>query len=327
MLLSVPESLAGVRLQDFLQSAFAGVDHAALRRLVQAGSVRVNRMEPEGDPRLFPYDQVEVRANDGDLPRHKKAKSAPKPTLSLEVLFESATCLVVHKPAGLVVVPDRTGEEDSVHAHLPGLRAGEDLRIVHRLDRDTSGCLALAKGLEAAQHFDEAFRGRTVHKHYVALAQGLLLRDEQVVDHAIGEDAQRPGRMRASRRSKPGFKAARTIVRVRERFLHHTLVDLEPETGRSHQLRVHLQAIGHPIAGDLDYGGEPLLLSRWKRRYKLRTGVAERPLLARMFLHAERLEFADLDGTAVHVTAPLPNDLQKALRRVSEFSAGRDERR
>ena len=102
------------------------------------------------------------------------------------------------------------------------------------------------------------------------------------------------------------------------RFVSHTLVELEPETGRSHQLRVHLQAIGHPIAGDEDYGGEPLLLSRWKRRYKLRTGVVERPLLERMFLHAERLAFVDLDGTAVEVEAPMPDDLQKALRKVAE---------
>lgn len=325
MPLQVPEDLAGVRLQDFLHGAFPDVDRAALRRLVREGRVRVNRMEPEGDPRLFPYDQVEVRADVDELPVHRKGKA--KAVAPIEVLHESATCLVVHKPAGLCVVPDRTGEEDSVHARLPELRPDADLRIVHRLDRDTSGCLLLGKGVEAARHFDEAFRERTVKKRYVALAQGALLRDEQVVDHSIGEDGRRPGLMLAKRGKKPGFKPAKTIVRVRERFVSHTLVELEPETGRSHQLRVHLQAIGHPIAGDEDYGGEPLLLSRWKRRYKLRTGVVERPLLERMFLHAERLAFVDLDGTAVEVEAPMPDDLQKALRKVADFGAMRDERR
>jgi 23S rRNA-/tRNA-specific pseudouridylate synthase len=117
----------------------------------------------------------------------------------------------------------------------------------------------------------------------------------------------------AAAEERPGFRAAHTEVRCREAFADFALLELRPSTGRGHQLRVHLQSVGHPIVGDAAYGGEPLLLSRLKPRYKQKKGLAERPLLARMFLHAERIEFADVDGKEVAVEAPLPQDLSVAL--------------
>ena len=122
---------------------------------------------------------------------------------------------------------------------------------------------------------------------------------------------------------KKGGREAHTEVEVRARFRRHALLALRPTTGRGHQLRVHLQALGHPIVGDEDYGGERLLLSRLKPDYKQRTGVDERPLLHRMFLHAERVQFQDIDGVDVDAAAPLPEDLAVALRQVEKYASAR----
>jgi 23S rRNA pseudouridine955/2504/2580 synthase len=249
------------------------------------------------------------------------------------VLFESDSALVVDKPEGLVTVPDRSGRETGVHGRLLALRPGQDLRIVHRLDRDTSGCLILAKGLAAARHFDAQFRARAVHKRYAALVLGVFATPEQRVELYVGPHPGRPGKVATSARPRAGFADAATRVRIVASWPMHTLVHLWPETGRTHQLRAHLAAIGHPIVADIDYGGPPLLLSQLKRGYKLRTGRAEQPLLRRMFLHCEHVEFTDLDGTPVAVDAPLPDDLSSALTsvdrtsvRVGDQVAGRGER-
>lgn len=215
-------------------------------------------------------------------------------------------------------MPDRSGRESGVHGMLKVLRPDEDLRIVHRLDRNTSGCLILAKGLEAARHLDTEFRERRVHKVYSALVTGVPSLDEQQVDAWLGPDRRRPGLVVASDRERSGFREAHTSVVVRQRFARHALLELRPTTGRGHQLRVHLQSIGHPIVCDEDYGGERLLLSRLKAAYKKRAGVEERPLLRRMFLHAECVAFCDVAGNDVTAQAPLPEDLAVALRHVEK---------
>jgi 23S rRNA pseudouridine955/2504/2580 synthase len=220
-------------------------------------------------------------------------------------------------------VPDRSGRDRGLHGLLTELRPDADLRIVHRLDRDTSGCLLLGKGLAAAQHFDAQFQAGLVQKTYVALVQGVPARDEFTIEAWLGPDRRRPGKVVASRTEQPGFRAAHTLVRCRATFAGHALLELQPTTGRSHQLRVHLQSVGHPIVGDADYGGEELLLSRLKPGYKLRKGVAERPLTPRMFLHAERLSFRDLDGSAVAVETPLPEDLAVAKKQLEAFGERR----
>jgi RluA family pseudouridine synthase len=261
------------------------------------------------DRGLHGGDVVQVAA--GRVPNPRPAERIA----ALPVVFESAGCLVVHKPAGITTVPDRAGSLASVHARLEELRPGADLRIVHRLDRDTSGCLILAKGLAAAQHFDRQFRDGWVHKTYTALVHGVPAAGF-AVDAWLEPDPRRPGKMVASAMAGPGRKEAHTDVRRTVAFARHALLELRPTTGRSHQLRVHLQFAGHPIVGDADYGGAPLLLSQLKPGYKLRKGVAERPLTPRMFLHAGRIAFHDLDGTTVDVDSPLPEDLTLALRKL-----------
>ena len=302
--------------------SYPSVDRAVLRQLEGRGLVVVNGMPPARNGRLLPFDYIEVRVPMSELPANRGAASKSE-ARELVVLHETAHTLVIDKPAGEVTVPDRTGEQSGIHGRLLELRPGQDLRIVHRLDRDTSGCLILAKGADAARHFDRLFRDQLVHKCYVALVHGKVARVEQEIDHLLGPDPRRKGKVLAATKERDGSREAKTIARVREAFAQHTLMELQPKTGRTHQIRVHLQAIGHSIVGDEDYGGLPLLLSQLKRVYKLRTGLHERPLLARMFLHSERIAFPDVDGMQIEVQAPLPVDLQRALSKVANFGAAR----
>jgi len=325
LVLVVEDDLRGVQLVDLLARELPKAHHAALRQLIGSGSVRVNGEVCLSSRRLRRGDVVTVEA--AAVPQF-----APPPTAALPtVLYASAAAMVVQKPAGMTVVPDRSGKERGLHGLLPQLRPGGDLRVVHRLDRDTSGCLLLADGLEAARHFDRQFRDGAVAKVYLGLVQGVPSADEFSITAWLGPDPARPGKVISSAVERKGFRAAHTDVRVRTRYGRGALLELRPRTGRGHQLRVHLQSVGLSLAGDRDYGGEPLLLSAWKRGYKLRAGVAERPLLERMFLHALSLSFDDpADDPAVHaaplrvtVEAPLPDDLAMALQKLERFDESR----
>ncbi|MBL8753733.1 MAG: RluA family pseudouridine synthase [Planctomycetes bacterium] len=310
--LVVDDAFRGIRLLDFLARELPGCHPVDLRRIVKGGAVSVNGEDCLADRGMRGGDVVQVVASQVPKPRPSGKDGG------LEVLFESSTCLVVHKPPGLTTVPDRLGAHASVHAALPGLRPDADLRIVHRLDRDTSGCLVLGKGLAAAQHFDRLFRDGEVQKTYTALVHGVP-GETFSIDAWLGPDPRRPGKVVASATALPGSKEAHTDVVRTAAFARHALLALRPTTGRSHQLRVHLQWAGYPIVGDADYGGAPLLLSQLKPGYKLRPGVVERSLTPRMFLHAGRIAFHDLDGTPVDAEAPLPEDLTLALHKLEAF--------
>lgn len=321
--LVVERELAGVRLQDLLARSWPRVHRAALRQLVASGEVSVNGEACVSDRRLRVGDVVLLAGPPETIPARPSGASMGRGVMELPVLAETGSALVVAKPAGTPSVPSRHGKEPGVHGLLAQLRPKDDLRIVHRLDRDTSGCLVLAKGLAAARHFDVQFRERRVHKTYLALVGGVPHRDRFEVSKWLGPDRGRPGMVRVVAEGKKGGRAAHTEVEVARRFRRHALLTLHPTTGRGHQLRVHLQSVGHPIVGDEDYGGERLLLSRLKPDYKQRTGVDERALLQRMFLHAERVRLLDIDGVEVDVTAPLPEDLTVALRHVEKHASAR----
>ena len=304
-----------MRLGDFLQRELGDVHRLAVRQLLGDGAVAVNGATCTSDRRLRTGDVVSVLRQPDRRPVQAEHPVAAQ---DLRVLLETDSALVIAKPPALPTVPDRSGRDGGVHALLPALRPGADLRIVHRLDRDTSGCLLLAKGLAAARHFDAAFRAHEVHKTYVALVQGVPTADEFPIDAWLGPDKRRPGKVVASADERPGFRSAHTKVVVQQRFERHALLALHPTTGRGHQLRVHLQSVGHPIVADLDYGGERPLLSQWKRGYKQRPGTVERPLLERLFLHAQRLVGRDLDGRELDAEAPLPDDLTIVLRHLTK---------
>ena len=317
--LVVERELAGIKLSDLLARHQPGSHPVDLRRLIAGGQISVNGEVCITDRRMRVGEVVLIAAGVPQRPGRKVAASGLPP-----ILAETSSAIVVSKPAGVPSVPARSGREPGVHGLLQRLRPDDDLRIVHRLDRDTSGCLILAKGLAAARHFDAAFRNREVRKTYVALVDGVPVFADRTVDAWLGPDRRRPGKVVASPTPRTGFRAAHTAIAVRSRYRRHALLELAPTTGRGHQLRVHLQSIGHPIVGDVDYGGRVLKLSDFKANYKRRPGVDERPLVKRMFLHAERVRFVDVDGAAIAVTAALPEDLAVALRQLDKFSRAAD---
>ena len=321
--LTVPAETEGVRLQDFLETEWPDVDRAFLRRLVADGGVRVNYQESDLRQKLHEGDVVWFELPDGvdELPVHRaRRRDASEPVP--RVLAENDWCVVVDKPARLPTLPDRAGRSQGVYGQLTELRPADDLRVAHRLDRDTSGCLVLARSLEAARWLDEQFRGGTVQKTYVALVEGVVGRERFAVQRALGPDRRRPGKVRVAAPDSRGARDAHTDVEVAERFRGHTLLTVHPRTGRGHQIRVHLQSVGHPIVADVDYGATgPLLLSAIKPGYKARRGTAETPLLERMFLHAARIEVPMPDGSVFAVDAPLPDELARALGKLRRFAA------
>jgi RluA family pseudouridine synthase len=243
------------------------------------------------------------------------------------VVFADASLLVLDKPAGLLVAPDRW---DRARANLSALlrasiAAGapwcKALKVTyaanaHRIDADTSGLLVCALNREALSSLVEQFRGRTVDKQYLAIVHGAPSEDAFAVDLPIRPDDRYPGLVRTGRSAG---KAALTRFEVVERYRGYALVRARPETGRQHQVRVHLKAAGHSIVGDADYGGHPLMLSRLKRKYR-ESADGERPLIARQALHAHRLRLAHpATGAALELEAEIPKDIAVALKYLRRY--------
>ena len=218
--------------------------------------------------------------------------------MPLKIVFEDAALIVIDKPAGLVVHPG-AGQPDrtllnALLAHAPALAGVPRGGIVHRLDKDTSGLLVVAKTEAAQADLVRQLQARTVKRTYLALARGRVERSGSV-DAPIGRHPVRRTRMAVVARGKPAL----THYRVREAFAHHTLLECDLETGRTHQIRVHLAEIGHPIEGDPAYAG------RGAR------------LIERQALHAWKLAFVHpRTGAALRFESPLPADFRALLERL-----------
>jgi 23S rRNA pseudouridine1911/1915/1917 synthase len=216
------------------------------------------------------------------------------------VLFEDSWLLIADKPAGMAVHPSAGHSSGTlVHALLGhGLAGGESFRpgVVHRLDKDTSGLLVVAKTVEVHRRLVSMMRERAVSRTYLALVHGSIASDTGTIEAPVGRD---PVRRKAMTIGGTGARDARTHFKVLERFAEFTLVEVHLETGRTHQIRVHFLGIGHPVAGDATYG----------RRDPLGIG--------RQFLHSARLQFIHpMTDQAVDVHSPLPADLAAALERL-----------
>lgn len=234
------------------------------------------------------------------------------------VVFEDDALLVFDKPSGLLVAPDRW---DKARVNLMGLvhaKLGRHVANVHRLDADTSGLLLCAKTKPALDHLTGQFQSKTVAKVYHALVVGAPAMDAYTVDFVLKEDEAAPGRMCVV---KKHGKAAVTEFRVLERFGKFALVECRPQTGRTHQIRVHLAASGTPILNDAFYGNETrLLLSDLKRGYKGRAD--EKPLIARLALHASELTVTHpATREPLTVRSPLPHEFEVALKYLHRFRA------
>ena len=285
---------AGTRLDTFLAAPLGSRSRA--ERLIEAGHVRVDGVDARKRHRMAEGETVvvdEAAAAALDAPVDDGGRPAP-----FGVAFEDDHLLVVDKPPGVVVHPARGNRSGTLSQALAGHGAagGDDpwrAGLVHRLDRDTSGLLVVAKSEDVHRELKAALQRREITREYLALVEGRPESRTGTVDAPIGRDRRVRTRMSIDT-AEP--REARTHFEIDRALPRTTLLRVRLETGRTHQIRVHLQAIGHPVAGDPEYG-TPGLLG-----------------LERQFLHAARLAFAHpVTGAAVDVASPLPADLARAL--------------
>jgi len=278
---TVEKSLPGGRLDTFLRERFPAVSRVALKRLIEQGQVRVNgqTVKPTHSPRAG--EQIGIC-----WPEARPIEAQPE-EMPLDVLFEDKSLLVLNKPAGLVVHPAAGNEQHTLvnallhhcQGSLSGIGGVARPGIVHRLDKETSGCLVVAKNDETHQALSRQFAAREVGKIYNAIVCGKLARDSGEIRAAIARHPTHRKRM-AVRDDNSG-RAAHTSYRVLERLNAATFVEAQLHTGRTHQIRVHFQFLGHPLVGDETYG------ARQNKKLTELTGY-EPP---RVMLHARELSF------------------------------------
>jgi 23S rRNA pseudouridine955/2504/2580 synthase/23S rRNA pseudouridine1911/1915/1917 synthase len=231
----------------------------------------------------------------------------------IDILLEEDDFVVVNKPSGLLTIPDRYNP--SLPSLLEWMKGRyDDIFTVHRLDRDTSGALLFARNENSHRYFSGLFESRDVQNFYYALVNGRLPEKEGTIETALAEHPARKGKMIVSKSGK----TAVTCYEVMEDFSLYAWLKVQILTGRTHQIRVHMQSIGHPLVMDELYGtAKPLFLSDLKRKYHMgKYQEEERPLLNRLALHAAILSFPLPTGEAFTIEAPLPRDLHAALQQL-----------
>ncbi|WBY04036.1 RluA family pseudouridine synthase [Ramlibacter tataouinensis] len=304
--MAVGEASAGQRLDNFLLRELKGVPKTHVYRIIRSGEVRVNKGRAAADTRVQEGDQV--RLPPVRLPERLQDPAArPVPAREFPVLLEDEHLLAIDKPSG-VAVHGGSGVSFGVIEQLRQARPqAKLLELVHRLDRETSGVLLVAKRRSALTGLQEQFRGRETGKTYLALVAGAWPGNRKVIDLPLhkyllaGDDgAAGERRVKVVDKDHPDAMRSITLVKVARRLAGFTLLEVTIKTGRTHQIRVHLASQGHPIAGDDKYGD--FELNRALQRQGLR----------RMFLHAWRLQFRHpATGEPVALEAPLPADLQQ----------------
>jgi RluA family pseudouridine synthase len=233
----------------------------------------------------------------------------------LPVLLEDPDLVAVDKPPGITAIPGRDDSQSiieilSQQLDLPFTGTTDPrLRVVHRIDKDTSGVLLFAKNSATQRHLSHQFQNNTVEKEYLALVAGRPAEDQGEIDAPIGPHPTSTKRMAVL---KHGGRPARTLWKVEQRFRDFALLRVFPQTGKTHQIRVHLAHIGLPLAIDPLYhaGVDAIYLSSFKRAYREKRDQAERPLIQRLTLHAQKLRFTAPSGEKVEVVSPLPKDLR-----------------
>lgn len=233
-----------------------------------------------------------------------------------ETIFENEDFIVINKPSGLLSIPDRIQSETSLKDILID-KYGE-IFTVHRLDKETSGVIVFAKNEHAHKQLSELFEGREVEKYYVGLVHGKMQNEEGSIDAPIMEHPVKKGRMITHVKGKP----SETDYEVLENFRLYAFVQFQIHTGRTHQIRVHMQHIGHSIVCDELYGSdEPVYISSLKRNYHLsKNEEEERPILSRLALHSSQLKF-DLSGKHYEFEAELPKDLKATLQQLRKWNS------
>ncbi len=234
--------------------------------------------------------------------------------MSPDIIFENEAFVAVNKPSGLLSIPDRMGVAISLKDILKQ-RYG-NIYTVHRLDKDTSGIIIFAKNEDAHKTLSQLFEGREMEKYYLGLVNGQMMNSTGSVDAAIMEHPGKTTKMITHIKGKPSL----TDYSVAESFRLFSWVQFQIHTGRTHQIRVHMQHIGHTIVCDEIYGdAKPILLSAIKRNFKLaKTAEEEKPILHRLALHSYQLNFI-FDGIPYQLEAPLPKDLKALLQQLRKW--------
>jgi 23S rRNA pseudouridine1911/1915/1917 synthase len=294
---TVPAELAGQRLDRALATLLDGYTRTRAQATIKEGRVLVNGRPAKPSLLVEEGQRIEV-----EPPQRRDAPTPSGDVPQLDVVFEDANMLVLNKPPGLVVHPAPGHETgtlvDALLAHAPGLEAGQDATrpgIVHRLDKDTSGLMVVAKTGPAHAALSAQMKDRRMVKRYLALVEGQMPVPDGVIEAPIGRDLRQRQRMGVVATTRGG-REARTRFRVLRQGHGRSLLELQLETGRTHQIRVHLAAVHHPVVGDETYGSP------------------QPPRPPRMFLHAAHLEFAHpITGEWLVFEAPLAADLASFL--------------
>lgn len=235
-----------------------------------------------------------------------------------ELLHADDDVLVVSKPAGLLAIPDRFGNKDSLVSELQ--KKYDKVFVVHRLDRETSGIMVFARNEAAHRHLSMQMEHHTADKFYLALVDGIMHHDEGEIDKPIGEHPGVPGKMMVTTSGKPSL----TFYRVLERFQHFSLMECQIKTGRTHQIRVHFQSIGYPLAVDALYGRRSQFFLSEIKGKKYKSGKFtedERPLMDRTSLHAFRLRFQHpTSGEVLEFRSELPKDFAAVLNQLRKWT-------
>jgi 23S rRNA pseudouridine1911/1915/1917 synthase len=289
---SFTAEIPAARLDRFVAESCPELSRTHAQELINQGHIKVNGQPARASHRLNPGDRVSV-----SIPRTTPIQILPE-ALPLDIVYEDEDLMVVDKPAGITAHPSPGHPShtllNAILAHFPDLPEGsERLRpgIVHRLDKDTSGLMLVAKKRQSLAHLSDQFKSRSVTKVYLVLVKGRLSPEKGTILAPIGRDTRHRQRMAVATRGRE----ARTDYRVVKYVDGYSFLEVMPETGRTHQIRVHFSAIGYPVVGDATYG-------------------VRSAKLARQFVHAHRLGFKlPGSGKQVEFTSPLPPDLEQAL--------------
>ncbi len=309
--ISVPPERAGERLDSFLASQIASTSRSQIRRAIENGDITVNDQTVKPSYNIRTGEEIQV-----ELLQPAPLEAAPEP-IPLEIIFEDNEIIVINKPAGMVTHPG-AGMNSGTLANalvyhfnllshqLPRRGGASRPGIVHRLDIGTSGLIVVAKTDRAHLSLAEQFESRSVYKSYLALVHGSLEKNEGRIEAPIGRDPR--NRVKMAVRHPGQGRSALTLYRLVERFAEFTLLDVEIKTGRTHQIRVHLAHIKHPVVADSTYDGGR---ANSIKDTILRAAVAK---FTRPFLHAAHLSFIHpVTGEKMEHTAPLPADLHLFL--------------
>ena len=315
--ISVPPEAEDQRLDLFLASRFSETSRSAIQRAISGGGITVNGKAVKPSHRLKTGEEIA-----GEIPSAPVIDAVPE-DIPLDIVYEDEEIIVVNKPAGMVTHPGAGAASGTLAnglvyylnriGHQPPRRGGASRPgIVHRLDVGTSGLIVVAKTDRAHLNLAEQFESRSVTKSYIALVYGTLKEDSGKIEAPIGRDPRNRVKMAVRRDGRQ----ATTLYRVVKRFDEFTLLDVEIKTGRTHQIRVHLAHIKHPVVGDSTYGAGR---ANSIKSARLRAAVAR---LDRPFLHAARLGFTHpATGERMEFTAPLPGELRAFLEQIATTSS------